>query len=248
MSTDNGTRAGDADGPETLLTYDEGSVRHIRFNRPARLNALTPMQHTRVIAAIENAEKDQAVRVVALSGAGRAFCAGDDISGRERVWPAAYQDRLVDLDIGVGPLILQEVTATIRRCSKPTVALMQGYAIGAGYDYATSCDFRIAAEDCQFGDPRVHRALWAAEGWSYKLPRLAGAGRAAKIGLLGELLTSSEAFEYGLVHRIVPAGTSVLDGSKEFLGRLAGIPADSLSSLKSRLLASQDLPARAFGL
>lgn len=237
------------DGPETLVVYNEGAVRHIRFTRAERLNALTPMQHVRVIEAVEAADADRGVRVIAFSGEGRAFCAGDDISGDRNEWPVSHADRRVDLDIGVGPLILQEVTARIRRAAKPTVALMHGYAIGAGYDYATSCDFRIADARCLFGDPRVHRALWAAEGWSYKLPRLVGSGRAVKIGLMGELLSAQEALEVGLVHRIIDADGAVMTAAaKPFLERLASIPSASFSRTKQQMFASLDLPARTSGL
>lgn len=225
-----------------------GVARHIRFNRPERLNALTPLQHVRVMDALDEAEADPKVRVIAFSGEGRAFCAGDDISGERHEWPARYSDRRVDLNIGVGPLILQDVTSRIRHTRKPTVALMHGYAIGAGYDYATSCDFRLAEDGCLFGDPRVHRALWAAEGWSYKLTRLVGYGYAARIGLLGELLPAEEALGIGLVHGLLPQGIPVVESSQPFLARLGAHDLDAYAYVKHQMLKALDLPARAADL
>jgi len=131
--------------------------------------------------------------------------------------------------------------ALIREVTKPTVALMHGYAIGAGYDYATSCDFRVATEDCRFGDPRVHRALWAAEGWSYKLTRLVGAGWACRIALLGQLLTGLEAERMGLVHRVYPPTKDLRESAHEFLLRLAGLPAESYAIIKRHIIDGLDL-------
>jgi enoyl-CoA hydratase/carnithine racemase len=224
-----------------LIVYDDGPIRHIRFNRPEKLNAIDLQQHERVINAVRAADNAPTVRVIAFSGEGRAFCSGDDIKTTERVWPKRYKKRLVDLDIGIGPLLLQEVTTLIRNSNKPTVVLMHGYALGGGYDYATSCDFRIATEDCQFGDPRVHRALWAAEGWSYKLLRLIPGGWATRIALMGEPMTGMEAEKIGLVHRTYPPGVDLRESAREFLLRLADLPAESYTIIKRHMLDGLDL-------
>jgi len=224
-----------------LIVYSDGPIRHIRFNRPYRLNAIDLAQHERVLRAVRAAEEDPAVRVVAFSGEGRAFCSGDDLRQTERHWPERYQARLVDLDIGIGPLLLQEVTTVIRNLSKPTVALMHGYALGAGYDYATSCDFRVATTDCKFGDPRVHRALWAAEGWSYKLLRLVPGGHATRIALLGEMLSGLEAERIGLVHRTYPPDVDLREAAREFLLRLAGLHPETYARIKRQILDGLDL-------
>ena len=224
-----------------LIAYDEGPIRHVRFNRPEKLNAIDLQQHERVIKAISAADTSPNVRVICFSGEGRAFCSGDDLKSTERVWPERYKKRLVDLDIGIGPLLLQEVTTVIRNLTKPTVVLMHGYALGAGYDYATSCDFRVATEDCRFGDPRVHRSLWAAEGWSYKLLRLVPGGWAARTALMGEPFTGREAEQIGLVHRTYPSDTDLRESAHEFLIRLAGLPAESYTIIKRHILDGLDL-------
>jgi len=228
-------------GESALIVYSEGPIRHIRFNRPERLNATDLEQHERVLKAVRAAVADPSVRVLAFSGEGRAFCAGDDLKPGERVWPERYRPRLVDLDIGIGPLLLQEVTTAIRNVLKPTVALMHGYALGAGYDYATSCDFRIATTDCRFGDPRVHRALWSAEGWSYKLTRLVPMGFATRIALLGQPLTGLEAERIGLVHRTYPPDVDLREAGRDLLLRLASLHAETYAKIKRQILDSLDL-------
>jgi enoyl-CoA hydratase/carnithine racemase len=236
-----------ASGHPDLQVFDDGPIRHIVFNRPAKLNAIQKMQHQRVIDALAEAESDPRVRLVAFSGRGSSFCCGDDLKEGSNLfgksgWPEHYQRHLVDLDIGIGPMLLQEVTSIIRSFPKPTAALMHGYAIGAGYDYALSCDLRVVTEDCQFGDPRIHRALWSAEGWSYKLPRHVPAGHVARIAYLGELLSGKQAVDIGLAHALLPAGADVRDEARALLLRLAAQDEVAYRATKAALLDALDLP------
>jgi len=226
---------------KALLVYDEGPIRHIRFNRPERLNAIDTSQHERVIRNLKAADADPAVRVIVFSGEGRAFCSGDDLKASEQIWPERHKKRIVDLEIGIGPLLLQEATSVIRDVLKPTVALMHGHALGGGYDYATSCDFRVATEDCQFGDPRVHRALWAAEGWSYKITRLIPQGWASRIALMGEPMTGLEAEQTGLVHKVYPPESDLREAAREFLLELAELPAHAYAMRKRQILDGLEL-------
>ena len=165
-----------AERPHGLAIEDEpaagGVVRHLVLNRPEKLNALDQDQHARIAAAVEAGSADGEVRVICLSGRGRAFCAGDDLGAGAAEGPDPLAGRRVDLDLGTGPALLLESAGLLRHCPKPTVVLLHGHALGSGYDYSLSCDFRLATADVNYGDPRIHRALWAAEGWSYKLPRL----------------------------------------------------------------------------
>ncbi|MBW2623584.1 MAG: enoyl-CoA hydratase/isomerase family protein, partial [Deltaproteobacteria bacterium] len=109
------------------------------------------------------------------------------------------------------------------------------------YDYATSCDFRLATEDCRFGDPRVHRALWAAEGWSYKITRLIPQGWASRIALMGEPLTGLEAEQMGLVHKVYPPEIDLREAAQEFLLKLAELPAEAYAIRKRQILDGLDL-------
>lgn len=217
-----------------------GSVRHLILNRPDKLNAIDQDQHARLAAAVAAATADDGVRALALSGNGRAFCAGDDLRAGA---PAGDADplagRRVDLDVGPGPVLLLQSAAALRDCPKPTVALLHGHALGSGYDYSLSCDFRLATEDVNYGDPRIHRALWAAEGWSYKLPRLVCQSAVAPIAYLGETMDGRAAQARGLVHAVYPAGSNLRQAARPFLEQLAMLPAAAYAATKALLLSGE---------
>ena len=233
-----------------LILRDDGPVRHLILNRPHKLNALDLEQHVRIKRAVEAAADDDSVRVLVLSGEGRAFCAGDDLTAGAPARGAHGSDphgkdpmrgRRVDLDLGTGPAFLLESAAVLRACPKPTVVLLHGHALGSGYDYSLSCDFRLATEDVNYGDPRIHRALWAAEGWSYKLPRLVHQSVVTPVAYLGETMDGPTAHAYGLVHRVYPAGADLRDAAKPFLDELASLEGGAYARTKARILASVDL-------
>ncbi len=217
------------------------AVRHLILNRPEKLNALDQDQHARIRDAVRAAEAEPSVRAIALSGNGRAFCAGDDLGAAGRGdGPDPLAGRRVDLDVGPGPVLLLESAAALRDCAKPTVALLHGHALGSGYDYSLSCDFRLATEDVHYGDPRIHRALWAAEGWSYKLPRLLCQSAVAPIAYLGETMDGRTAEARGLVHRVYAAGTDLRRAARPFLEELAMLPAAAYAATKAALLRALD--------
>ena len=226
-----------------LMVYDDGFIRHIRFNRPERLNAIDLIQHDRVLQALHDANGDDSVRVVVFSGEGRAYCAGDDLkSGPNAESPKWYKERhQVDLDIGVGPLLLQMVTTAIRDMKKPTAVLMHGYGLGAGYDYATSCDFRVATEGCIFGDPRIKRAMWSAEGWSYKTPRLVPQTYITNTTFTGDALTGKEAYRIGLVHKLYPDNQDLRDSAGDFLLDLSRLDPERYRWTKKKIHSDRDL-------
>ena len=217
-----------------------GLIRHLVLNRPDKLNALDLDQHIRIKAAVEAATDDDQVRVLCLSGRGRAFCAGDDLTARSTPDPDPLEGRRVDLELGSGPTFLLESAGVLRHCPLPTVVLLHGHALGSGYDYSLSCDFRLATEDVNYGDPRIHRALWAAEGWSYKLPRLVHQSAVTPIAYLGETMNGTAAHACGLVHAVYPAGSDLREVAKPFLTRLAALPPVAYREIKALILAGVD--------
>ncbi len=224
--------------PELLIEND-GAVRHLILNRPDRLNANNQAQHDRIVQALKAVAADDSVRVVAFSGRGRAFSAGDDMRDGGQP-PARMARRQVDLSVGTGPLLLHEVIDAIWTLGKPTVALIHGHALGSGYDYALACDFRFAVEDCNLGDPRVNNALWCAEGWSYKLPRLIAGGHTSRIAMLGQPLSGIEAEAVGLVQRVFPVGTDLREASRDLLSDLAGKDPGAYAATKQLLQKDLD--------
>ena len=230
--------------PDAFVVEDErtahGLVRHLVLNRPDKLNALDLDQHVRIRSAVESAMGNEGVRVICLSGRGRAFCAGDDLTARSTPDPDPLEGRRVDLDLGSGPTFLLESAGVLRHCPLPTVVLLHGHALGSGYDYSLSCDFRLATEDVNYGDPRIHRALWAAEGWSYKLPRLVHQSAVAPIAYLGETMDGATAHAYGLVHAVYPAGSDLRAAARPFLSQLAALPPAAYRETKALILAGVD--------
>jgi enoyl-CoA hydratase len=223
-----------------LMIDDDGPIRHLRFNRPDKLNALDLDQHDRIMSALIDADADPTVRVVALSGEGRAYCAGDDLGGRPDTKPAFLDGRRVDLDVGIGPALLLESCAVLRRLSKPTVVLMHGHALGSGYDYSLSCDFRLATHGVNYGDPRMNLALWAAEGWSWKLPRQVHQSAVTPIAYLGQTMSGQEAFDVGLVHRIYEDGVDLRESAADFLTALSRLDGAAYRRTKQMMLEAQD--------
>lgn len=230
--------------PGAFVVEDEatahGLIRHLVLNRPDKLNALDLDQHARIKAAVESATDDDDVRVVCLSGRGRAFCAGDDLTARSSPDPDPLEGRRVDLDLGSGPTFLLESAGVLRHCPLPTAVLLHGHALGSGYDYSLSCDFRLATEDVNYGDPRIHRALWAAEGWSYKLPRLVHQSAVSPIAYLGETMDGATAHACGLVHAVYPAGSDLRAAAKPFLSQLAALSNAAYRKTKALILAGVD--------
>ena len=230
--------------PDAFVIEDEatahGLIRHLVLNRPDKLNALDLDQHVRIKAAVEAATDDGDVRVLCLSGRGRAFCAGDDLTARSSPDPDPLAGRRVDLDLGSGPTFLLESAAALRHCPLPTAVLLHGHALGSGYDYSLSCDFRLATEDVNYGDPRIHRALWAAEGWSYKLPRLVHQSAVAPIAYLGETMNGAAAHAFGLVHAVYPAASDLRAAARPFLNRLAALSPVAYRETKALILAGVD--------
>ena len=228
-------------GDSAFVVEDDGAVRHLILNRPDKLNALDLDQHVRIKNAVEGAAAEPGVRVLALSGYGRAFCAGDDLRADAPTGEDPLAGRRVDLDLGAGPAFLLESAAALRSCPKPTVAMMHGHALGSGYDYSLSCDFRLATEDVNYGDPRIHRGLWAAEGWSYKLPRLVHQSAVTPIAYLGETMNGAAAHAVGLVHRLYPPGADLRLAAKPFLDELATLDSAAYAATKAHVLAALDL-------
>jgi enoyl-CoA hydratase/carnithine racemase len=227
------------DSPQVRI---EGPICHLVLNNPERLNALAPAQHEGLILALRAAEADPAIRVIVLSGEGRAYCAGDNIAGTGgNYFPPRLSHRRVALNIGTGPLLLNEATSAFRNCLKPTIVLMHGFALGAGYDYASSCDFRLATRGCRIGDPRINLALWGAEGWSYKLSRLIGQTWVAPMTFNGELISGARAAEIGFVHKLYPDEAAPLrEAANDFILRIASLDAETYRRTKSDILRGLD--------
>jgi 2-(1,2-epoxy-1,2-dihydrophenyl)acetyl-CoA isomerase len=189
----------DSPPPEaSALRYAvEGAVATITLERPDALNSLTVALKTQLLAAFRQAERDTAVRAIVLTGAGRAFCAGQDL--RERLEPDAAPLE-VELRERYNPLIL-----AMRRLEKPIVAAVNGVAAGAGASLAFACDIRLAAEGASFVLAFGRVGLIPDSGATWLLSRLIGPARATELALTGSTLSAADAERWGLVSRVVTA-------------------------------------------
>lgn len=223
-----------------LLVQDDGQVRHLILNRPEKINAIDYSQHLRLMNEFDRAEADSNVKVLCLSGMGRGFCSGDDLTATAFDGEDPYEHRKVDLEMGSGPAVLLQSCSKLHHLSKPTVALMHGIALGSGYDYSLSCDFRVVTRDIRYGDPRIDRALWAAEGWSYKLPRVTNLSVVTRIAYLGEIMNGEQALKYGLAHAIVDDAPDIRESALSFVEKLLVVSNNAYAETKNAILQTMD--------
>ena len=212
-----------------VLVTSTGGVATITLNRPAALNALTIPMKERLLAALRAVGADAAVRAVVLTGAGRAFCAGQDL--RERLEPGAP---------GLGEelrLRFNPIVRALRELPQPVIAAVNGVAAGAGASLAFACDLRIAAEGASFVLAFGRIGLVPDSGATWTLPRLVGSARAAEMALLGDAIGATEALRIGLVSRIVP-GESLASEAAAMAERLATAGAPGATTATKRLLAA----------
>jgi len=213
-----------------LVSLDAG-VLGITLNRPDRLNAFNPEMHQLLRKALERALDEEAVRAVLLTGAGRAFCAGQDLSERN-----VAADAPLDLSVSLGshynPLVRR-----LRELPKPVVCAVNGVAAGAGANIALACDLVIAARSASFVQSFAKLGLVPDSGGTWFLPRLAGAARAMGLALLGEPLAAERAEEWGLIWKVVD-DDKLGSESLEMAKALAAGPTKGYGLVKKALRAS----------
>lgn len=215
----------------TVLYDVSDGVATITLNRPQVYNAFNGQLHADLIAALREAAADDAVRAVVLTGAGKAFCSGQDLKAISMADIADIGRALRDQ---YNPLI-----RTMRTMRKPLIGAVNGVAAGAGFSLALACDMRVAAEDTRFVAAFVNIGLVPDSGMTYILPRIVGHARAFEICTLGEPVSAATALSYGLVNRVVPAA-ELLPAATALAQRLANGPALAIGLIKAGLDMSQN--------
>jgi 2-(1,2-epoxy-1,2-dihydrophenyl)acetyl-CoA isomerase len=210
----------------SILATLETGVLSITLNRPDKLNAFNPEMHQRLRQALERASDDDAVRAVLLTGAGRAFCAGQDLSERNVSPGAAPIDLSISLGSHYNPLIRR-----LRELPKPVVCAVNGVAAGAGANIALACDLVIAARSASFVQAFSKIGLLPDSGGTWFLPRLAGSARAMGLALLGEKLSAEDAAAWGLIWRVVD-DAALASHSMEIARQLAEGPTRGYGLIK----------------
>ena len=225
---------------EQLLVQTEQHVRTITLNRPERLNALNTELAEAIQAAVKNATLDDDVRVIVLTGAGRGFCAGLDLTGSAAA-DLEGQTRYERLD-PLGWVGRQALTLT--QSDKPIIAAINGAAAGAGLSLALAADIRLMAAGGRITTGYLRRGLCPDGGMAYFLPRLVGASRAAELILSARDIDAEEAERIGLVSRVLPA-EGFQQAVANYATDLAGGPPIAQTLAKRLLIQSPDQDLRA---
>ena len=215
-----------ADEPVVLTTATDWGVR-LTLNRPSKLNALSAELIDALAAAIAAAADDDRVRVIAIAGAGRAFCAGYDLS--EAAPPTAWAWRDV---------LARDVAATLAvwSCPKPVIAQVHGYALAGGLELAMACDLIVAADDAQLGEPEIR---FGSAPVTLLMPFLIGQKKTRELLMTGDLIDAAEAHRIGLVNRVVTRDR--LDAEvDELADRLARVAPDVMAPTKLMLNRAMD--------
>lgn len=190
---------------QNVLYEKRGQIAYVTINRPKTLNALNCDVLNELIYLIKDINADSDVRVVILTGADRSFVAGADISQMQKLTTEEGREMT---------RLGQECMSLIEKTTKPVIAAVNGFALGGGCELAMSCDFIIASEKAKFSQPEVNLGIIPGFGGTQRLPRLIGKNMAKYLIMTGEMLNAQQAYEIGIVQKVVPAD-KLLDTATE---------------------------------
>ena len=222
----------------SVLVSVEAGIQTLTLNRPEKLNAFIPEMHQELRRALEQALDDAAIRAVLLTGAGRGFCSGQDLAGRN-VAPGAEP---IDLSVSLGSYY-NPLVRRLRELPKPVVCAVNGVAAGAGANIALACDIVLAARSASFVQSFARLGLVPDSGGTYFLPRLAGTARAMGLAMLAEPLPAEQAERWGLIWKCVD-DDQLMPEATALAGRLAARSTKGLGLLKRAMYAQNSLDAQ----
>ena len=218
---------------EHILVSVADKIGCITVNRPQVLNAIDRQSVTELQAAFDQLLTDDAARVIVLTGAGeRAFISGGDI--RDEILMDANESYLFSR---LGHRLIQ----TMETSPKPVIAAINGYALGGGMELILGCDFRIAAENARFGVPEIKLGTTCGFGGTTRLPRIIGRTKAKELLMQGGMMDAAEAFQFGLLNKVVPQGELMAETMK-MAAALSKMSAFSLAMSKRMVDWSMDAP------
>ncbi|MEJ2779116.1 enoyl-CoA hydratase/isomerase family protein [Stygiolobus sp. RP850M] len=217
---------------ETVQLKKEPPLGWIYLNRPDKLNAINEQLMKDLRQAVDELVADDQIRVIVITGLGKAFCAGADISQFKTLngltaWEFAKKGR--------------ELMDYIENLPKPTIAMINGYALGGGLELAMACDIRIAAEEAQVGLPEITLGIYPGFGGTQRLIRLIGKGKAMEMMMTGDRIPAREAERLGLVNKVVPL-TELEKETRNFAIKLAEKPPVALKLVKLLVNQGLDIP------
>jgi 2-(1,2-epoxy-1,2-dihydrophenyl)acetyl-CoA isomerase len=219
---------------QTILFETSDGIARLTLNRPERLNSFNTVMHTEVRDALASLRQDGSARVLVLTGAGRGFCAGQDLGDRVVAADGAPPDLGQSIENYYKPLVL-----SLRRLPLPVIAAVNGVAAGAGANIALACDLVIAARSANFIQSFSKIGLVPDSAGTWFLPRLVGHARAMGLALLGDKMPAEQAVQWGLIWRCVDDG-QLADEVDAIARHLAAAPTRGLARTKQAMLASWD--------
>jgi enoyl-CoA hydratase/carnithine racemase len=228
-----------SDNPSSFLKYEQtGHVVTLTMSQPESRNALTGNSAIpEFLQACARINADRSVRVMVLTGSGTVFCSGGNVKDMRRHIAADYSPDLIRDEYRQG---IQRLALAVYGLEVPSIAAVNGPAVGAGCDLTCMCDIRIAAESASFAESFVRLGLVAGDGGAWLLPRAVGWSRAAEMTFTGASLSSAEALACNLVSRVVPDG-ELQEAAKALADRIAVNPGTALRMSKRLLRESQHL-------
>lgn len=191
--------------------HREKNVGVITLNRPERLNAINPDLLKDLISQLNVARQDEDAVSIILTGAGRSFCAGEDLKETQSGKSLSQWKKEIDA--------LQETQRIILKLGKPLIAAIRGYAVGGGLEFALSCDIRIAARDAKFGFPETGVGLTITSAGTKLISQLVGLGKAKELVFTGEIIDAQQALQIGLVNQVV-SDAQLLDAALNMCERI----------------------------
>jgi 2-(1,2-epoxy-1,2-dihydrophenyl)acetyl-CoA isomerase len=215
-----------------ILYESRGGVGRLTLNRPDRLNSFNDAMHAEVRDALAAARGDASVRVLLLTGAGRGFCAGQDLSDRAVAPGGAAVDLGASIDRNYKPLVL-----ALRSMPVPTVCAVNGVAAGAGANLALACDIVVATKSASFIQAFCRIGLVPDSGGTYWLPRLVGTARAIGLAMLGDKVTAEQAAAWGMIWQAVD-DAAFAEAVEKLLAHLAAAPTKGLVATRRAIHAS----------
>ena len=215
---------------ECIILEVSDHIATVTLNRPEIMNAINWQAYAELEEIFLNLQKDSDVRCIILTGAGRAFCSGDDV--REVMVKGGGSKRLREVRPGTTP-----AAKAILDCDRPIIAAVNGAAVGWGMDMSLMADFRIASEKAKFGELFVKRGLVADVGGMVRLPKLIGPQRAAELLFTGDIINAARAFELGIVMDVVPHD-ELFEAARALATKIASNPPLAVRYLKEGLRRS----------
>jgi enoyl-CoA hydratase len=215
-----------------VLYTVEGKIGIATLNRPEKLNALDTKTREELREIVERAERE--VRVLIITGSGKAFAAGADVN------ELIQRDPIKAIE---ATKLGSELFSRIEEMEIPTIAAINGFALGGGLELAMACDIRIASDKAKFGQPEINLGIIPGAGGTQRLPRIVGVGMAKKLVLTGEIIDAREALRIGLVEEVVEH-EKLMERAREIAGKIAEKSWIAVKLAKKALNASLSTPLR----